>query len=273
MIEELKKKEKKYTRRIWTTWICGIITTLVFSFLYFKFEKGVFALLFVIAFFAFSVTATVFEVKRIAIDAKFMWYNYKTNQSLSSGVMLIITIFVLPAIYLAVMLKFVPDDWKSVIQSILSCLIAAFPAFLSLLGIHYSNTIQQLSKRRETQNINKPYPLINMDNRIIFNEEGECVLILNMDIQNIADNILVPLSITYEEQICELSYSPINNKMHSLHPAKHIALGTNVTKTSFNMTFIYKDSLENKYKSDFVVDINEHGKVIANLSEGIQIYD
>ena len=112
-----------------------------------------------------------------------------------------------------------------------------------------------------------------MDNRIIFNEEGECVLILNMDIQNIADNILVPLSITYEEQICELSYSPINNKMHSLHPVKHIALGTNVTKTSFNMTFIYKDSLENKYKSDFVVDINEHGKVIANLSEGIQIYD
>lgn len=273
MIEELKNKEKKYTRRIWLTWICGIALTILFAFLCFKFEKEIFAWLFVASFFAFSVIATVFEVKRITIDAKFMWYNYKTNQSLSSGVMLIITIFVLPALYLAVMLKYVPDDWKNAVQSVLSCLIAAFPAFLSLLGIHYSNTIQQLSKKKEIQNINKPYPLINMDNSIRFNEDGKCILVMNLDIQNIANNILIPLSITYKEQICELSYSPINNKMHSLHPLKRIVLGSNVTKTSFNMTFIYKDSLENKYKSDFVVDINEHGKVIANLSEGIQIYD
>lgn len=272
-MEELKKKEKRLSKLIRISWLLGLLFMVIFSTLFIVLKKNIFAYFGAILLLLSSVIATVFEFQQITTDAKLMWYNYKDNNSLSSGVLLVVTIFVIPLVYLSVLLRFIPDEWKGVLQSLITCLLAAFPAILSLLGIHYSNMVQQISKKRETQNINKPYPVITMDNDILFNEDDECNLVMNMDIQNIANNILIPISVSYSDQICELNYSPINNEMHSLHPSKRINLGKEVTKTTFDLVFKYKDSLENTYKSDFVVDIKVHGKVVAHLSEGVQLYD
>jgi len=273
MAEDLKKKEKKLAKQIWITWIFGIVITVIFAMLYLKFGNSAFAFLSVFTFFIFSVVAAILEFKRMMIDAKLMWYNYRNNQSLSSGVLFIVTVIVVPAIYLAVILRYVPEEWKSAVQSILSCLVAAFPAFLSLLGIHYSNTIQQMSKNKETKDLNKPYPYITNGSIVHVKEDNTLELNIVWKVSNLANNILIPLCVIYDKKKYDFNYSPINGSTEGFVEAIGINLGCKKENSKYSFCFLYKDRLENKYKSEFELDLNAHDRRVICLSEPVQVFD
>lgn len=272
-MEELKKKQKKYFKNTIIFSVICVISFIIFAILQCKLNNNIFTALAIAVIFIGTIAMTIYEFLAITIDAKIMWIEYSDRHSLKSGVLFLILLIVIPLPVLCVMSMSLNDKWKSIINSIITGLITLLPALISLLGIHYSNIMQQINKSEELRNINKPYPSIKCEYKLIIKNNPVTSFYINMTISNLANNILVPLYLKHNDIKFELPYKPIT----FLKPAeyKNLLIDTQheFSELILNFSMVYKDSLENLYESKFEIDLNNRDISNLNLKEAVQIFD
>lgn len=267
----LLEKEKRLKRILCISLVLYVVLIASFFALYMSFQNSIFVTLIIIAIFVGCITTSIFEFQLITIQAKTMWYEYSKNQSLVSGVGFIVIVFLMPFLFLLLVLKWVPSEWKDVINGIITSLITLLPALLSLLGIHYSLTMQEIAKRRDIQALNKPYPAIRCRQEIVSNSERITAIKADLEIENLANIILIPLYFQHNDIRFQLPYRPITIQkpieFNSLTLDTQKPIGT----TLLEFDFIYKDAIENTYKSSFSIDLNNHDDYYLDLSESQHI--
>ena len=267
IIEKEKTIQKKY--RI-TLVLYGILIILFFA-LYILYQKSIFTALILFVIFVGSIVSSVFEFQLITLQAKSMWYEYSNNQSLISGIGFVVVVFLVPLALLLVLSKCAPSDWKEIINSLITSLIALLPALLSLLGIHYSLTMQEIAKRKEVQSLNKPYITLKCLSELVVGHHPITAIKADFIIENLANNILIPLYIQYGDEKFLLQYRPITLDKPGKYDSVIIDLKEQIENTLIEFSIIYKDSLGNVYKSNFNIDLNNRENRYLNLNEPKQI--
>lgn len=272
-LEELKKKQKKYYKKTIIISIICVVSFILFAILQYKLNSNIFTALAIAVIFIEAISMTIYEFLVITIDARIMWIEYSDKHSLKSGVLFLILLIVIPLLILYIMSMSLNDEWKSIINSIITGLITLLPALISLLGIHYSNTMQQMNKSEELRNINKPYPSIECKHELIIKSNPVTSFYIDMTISNLADNILVPLYLKHNDIKFKLPYKPIT----FVKPAeyKNLLIDTQheFSELILEFSIVYKDALENLYESKFEVDLNNRDISNLNLKEAIQIFN
>lgn len=268
---ELKKKQKKYFNNAVIISVICVISFISFAILQYKLNKNIFTALAIAVIFIEAITMTIYEFLAITIDARIMWIEYSDKHSLKSGVLFLILLIVIPLPILYAMSMSLNNEWKSMINSIITGLITLLPALISLLGIHYSNTMQQINKSEELRNINKPYPSIECKHELIIKNNPVTSFYIDMTISNLANNILVPLYLKHNDIKFKLPYKPIT----FVKPAeyKNLLIDTQheFSELILEFSIVYKDALENFYESKFEINLNNRNTTTVNLKEATQI--
>ena len=184
------------------------------------------------------------RVFAITIDARIMWIEYSDKHSLKSGVLFLVLLIVIPLPILYIMSISLNEEWKSIINSIITGLITLLPALVSLLGIHYSNTMQQINKSEELRNINKPYPSIECKHKLVTTANPITAISIDMTISNLANNILVPLYLKHENIKYELPYKPITFVKPAEYKSLFIDTEHAFSELILDFSIVYKDALK-----------------------------
>lgn len=271
-MKHIKEKEKTIQKKYRMTLILYGILIVLFFILYIIFQESIFTALIILVIIIGSIVSSIFEFQLITLQAKSMWYEYSNNQSLVSGIGFIVTVFLVPLALLLVLSKFAPSEWKGIIDRLVASLIALLPALLSLLGIHYSLTMQEIAKRKEVQSLNKPYLAIKCSYELVDGHNPITAIKANFVIENLANNILIPLYIQYNDERFLLQYRPITFGKPSEYDSVVLDTHERIEKNVLEFSIVYKDSLENVYRTRFNIDINNHKNNYLDLNEAEQIF-
>lgn len=172
--------------------------------------------------------------------AKTMMDDYKNKNSLFSGALCIILIAVTSYLLFKGFGDTIYKDETNDFNSMANTIISLTPALLSLLGVHYSNMIQETRRKEDFKTANTPCPLIECCVEKIREENHNKNIYFSVKIKNLADNILIPLYIANQE----LNYSPVTKDIDRIFE------NINVPCTNYkNVWFIYEDSSYNIYKT------------------------
>lgn len=266
-MEELKKKQKKYFKNAITISVICAISFILFAILQYKLNNNIFTALAIALIFIEAISMTIYEFLAITIDARIMWIEYSDGHSLKSGVLFLVLLIVIPLPVLYVMSMSLNNEWKSIINTIITGLITLLPALISLLGIHYSNTMQQINKSEELKNMNKPYPSIDCKYELIL-EKPLTSFYIDMTISNLSNNILIPLYLKHKGLQFELPYKPATFVKSSEYKSILIDTQHEFNELILEFSIVYKDALENIYESEFEIDLNNRETTTLNLKEG-----
>lgn len=180
--------------------------------------------------------------------AKTMMDDYKSRKNLFSGALCIILIAVTSYLLFKGFGDSFYKDKTNDFSSMANTIISLTPALLSLLGVHYSNMIQESRRKEDFKIANTPCPLIECRVERIHPENNTENIYFNVKIKNLADNILIPLYIAEKK----LNYSPVTKDIDGNF--KNIK----VPYTNYkNVYFIYKDFYGNTYKTKLDIKIDE----------------
>lgn len=272
-MEELKVKQKRYSKVLKISLITSAILFIICVILYSIYKHNIFTVLAMIVVLIGASIASVYEFLIMTIEAKTMWIEYRNEHNLISGVFVIILIIITPLSALFVMSKTFSDEWKNIFNTMITTLITLLPALISLLGIHYSNTMQQINKSEELKNINKPYPSIECKHKLVTGANPITAISIDMTISNLANNILVPLYLKHDNIKYELSYKPITFVKPAEYKSLLIDTEHAFSELILEFSIVYKDALENLYESKFEIDLNNRDNTTLNLKEAIQIFN
>ena len=218
-------------------------------------------LMFVLCLISFAFIVWLWDVKDLMTE-------YKEKDNLISGGLAFTSIFGL-AILLLFGLSKIPflAEGKELMQTMLSLLIAAMPAFIGLLGVQFSVAIQERNRKQDLRLGAKPFFKIQCCKVEAIPDENRhtCHTVrIRMKMTNISQSIGVPVKIcSCDSDDCKIAlpYNPLANGD---------VFETNVEVTSSKpygdkvyISIIYKDIYENMYESK--VEFIQHEKY--DLSE------
>lgn len=268
-MNEFDKKDKKYGKLLKISIVTMIILLVIDAIIYTKYQNDLLILVGVLILFVESIFAGVIEFLRITNMTNLLLTEYRKDKSLLSGALGIITITITLFLGITGISKIAPSEYESAINTLATTLLGFTPAFLSLIGIHYSNTMQNAYRREDLRNINKPYPIIVCKNEAFSNGENPITHIrIDLQISNAANNICVPLYINHNSKHYNLSYSVIsNNCPHYDYSDIIFDTGHEISETTLNFIFGYKDALENIYENEFKLDLLQFDNYTLELSE------
>lgn len=272
-MEKLKKKQKKYFKNAIIMSVICVISFIIFAILQYILNNNIFTALAIAVIFIGAIAMSIYEFLAITIDARIMWIEYSDRHSLKSGVLFLVLLIVIPLPILYIMSISLNEEWKSIINSIITGLITLLPALVSLLGIHYSNTMQQINKSEELRNINKPYPSIECKHKLVTTANPITAISIDMTISNLANNILVPLYLKHENIKYELPYKPITFVKPAEYKSLFIDTEHAFSELILDFSIVYKDALENLYESKLKIDLKNRDTVTLNLEEAEQIFE
>lgn len=180
--------------------------------------------------------------------AKTMMDDYKNKNSLFSGALCIILIAVTSYLLFKGFGDTIYKDEANDFNSIANTIISLTPALLSLLGVHYSNMLQETRRKEDFRIANTPCPLIECCVERIHEENKNQNIYFNVKIKNLADNILIPLYIADKK----LNYSPVTKDIEGKFTNIRVPYSDYE-----NVYFVYKDSSGNTYKTKLRINIDE----------------
>lgn len=167
--------------------------------------------------------------------------DYKNKHSLLSGALCIILITFTSYLLFNCFDNIFYKDNANEFNSIANTILSLTPALLSLMGVHYSNMIQESRRKEDFKIANTPCPLIECYvEKERPENKGECAYI-NVTIKNLADNILIPISIGDNN----LNYLPVTKNISREFKDLRITLSNNPDE----IFFVYQDTLKNIYKT------------------------
>lgn len=194
---------------------------------------------------------------------------YKKNKDLIMGTLAIVSISICIVLLLSFLSEIIyRDQPQNTLSDIVKIITSILPASLSLLGVHYSTSIQNKNRKEDLISLHKPYLLV--EYYVCFNNcEPD---LLNIRINNLTDNVCVPLYIFNFET--KLDYFPINKQIYGEYTIRMNKI------TYYNIPYInpiklyFKDALNNLYKTDLTLNFKidaGNKKQIAYCSEPILI--
>lgn len=268
-MNEFDKKDKKYGKLLKISILIMFILLIIAAIIYTKYQNDLLFVVGVLILFVESIFASAIEFLRITNMTKLLLTEYRKDKSLLSGALGIITITITLFFGIIGTSKIAPSEYESAINTLATTLLGFTPAFLSLIGIHYSNTMQNAYRREDLRNINKPYPIIACKNKAFSNGENPITHIkIDLQISNAANNICVPLYIKHNSKQYNLSYSVIsNNCPHHNYSNIIFDTGHEISETTLNFIFGCKDALENIYENEFKLDLLQFENYTLELSE------
>ena len=213
-------------------------------------------LMFVLCLISFAFIVWLWDVKDLMTE-------YKEKDNLISGGLAFTSIFGL-AILLSFGLSKIPflAEGKELMQTMLSLLIAAMPAFIGLLGVQFSVAIQERNRKQDLRLGAKPFFKIQCCKVEAIPDENRhtChAMRIKVKMTNISQSIGIPLKIcSCDSNDCEiaLSYNPLANNDHFETEVEVISDTPYCDK--INIAIFYKDIYENMYKSK--IEFLQHEK-------------
>ena len=180
--------------------------------------------------------------------AKTMMDDYKSRKNLFSGALCIILIAVTSYLLFKGFGDSFYKDKTNDFSSMANTIISLTPAPLSLLGVHYSNMIQESRRKEDFKIANTPCPLIECRVERIHQENKVENIYMDAKIKNLANNILIPLYIANNK----LNYSPVTKDINEEYN------NIKVPYTNYeNVYFIYKDFYGNTYRTKLDIKIDK----------------
>jgi hypothetical protein len=179
--------------------------------------------------------------------AKTMIDDYKSRNNLFSGALCIILIAVTSYLLFKGFGDTFYKDQTNDFSNMANTIITLTPALLSLLGVHYSNMIQETRRKEDFRVANTPCPLIECYVERIQANNVESIYI-KVTIKNLVNNILIPLYIGNNK----LSYLPVTKEIK--REFENIEIPYHDYK---NVFFIYEDSSGNTYKTKLDIKIDK----------------
>lgn len=241
-----------------------LLLTCILLFLAFYLTKNVIVLMIsVVALFCIFFVSCFLLCVTLKDMANTLLDDYRLNHNLFSGAVLIMLIT--SSFFLVCKLFSMTIDnhaFKDTSDNIATFVLAIAPAFISILGVHYSNSLQQISRQKEKEDLNTPYLSINYLTHCTFNgDKKNSDYLIDLTINNLADNICIPL---YFDKT-KLDYQAINGSVS----AKYSNISMTLTKNTCHHVFYqlkYKDIFNRIFSVtvEIVLDNMEHTAKLGN---------
>lgn len=197
--------------------------------------------------------AVILLILTIKDMLKFFIKEYKNNNDLFSGILMVILIglSVFSIIRGIGNILFNKQDTNNIYITILKSVLSAIPTSISLLFTHYFERIHKKEKQEELLKSNMPYPLIEMSTKAnLLNSNKKTV---SIKVNNLADNVLIPISIGN----IKLDYKPVTKS--NFREFKNLELPS--FENNQEILFIYEDINNTQYKTKLHINNISDGKL------------
>lgn len=197
--------------------------------------------------------AVILLILTIKDMLKFFIKEYKNNNDLFSGILMVILIGLSPFSIIRGIgnILFNKQDTNNIYITILKSILSAIPTSISLLFTNYFERIHKKEKQEELLKSNMPYPLIEMSTKAnLLNSNKKTV---SIKVNNLADNVLIPISIGN----IKLDYKPVTKS--NFREFKNLELPS--FENNQEILFIYEDINNTRYKTKLHINNISDGKL------------
>lgn len=197
--------------------------------------------------------AVILLILTIKDMLKFFIKEYKNNNDLFSGILMVILIGLSAFSIIRGIgnILFNKQDTNNIYITILKSILSAIPTSISLLFTNYFERIHKKEKQEELLKSNMPYPLIEMSTKAnLLNSNKKTV---SIKVNNLADNVLIPISIGN----IKLDYKPVTKS--NFREFKNLELPS--FENNQEILFIYEDINNTRYKTKLHINNNSDGKL------------
>lgn len=197
--------------------------------------------------------AVILLILTIKDMLKFFIKEYKNNNDLFSGILMVILIGLSAFSIIRGIgnILFNKQDTNNIYITILKSTLSAIPTSISLLFTNYFERIHKKEKQEELLKSNMPYPLIEMSTKAnLLNSNKKTV---SIKVNNLADNVLIPISIGN----IKLDYKPVTKS--NFREFKNLELPS--FENNQEILFIYEDINNTRYKTKLHINNISDGKL------------
>ena len=197
--------------------------------------------------------AVILLILTIKDMLKFFIKEYKNNNDLFSGILMVILIGLSAFSIIRGIgnILFNKQDTNNIYITILKSILSAIPTSISLLFTNYFERIHKKEKQEELLKSNMPYPLIEMSTKAnLLNSNKKTV---SIKVNNLADNVLIPISIGN----IKLDYKPVTKS--NFREFKNLELPS--FENNQEILFIYEDITNTRYKTKLHINNISDGKL------------
>lgn len=197
--------------------------------------------------------AVILLILTIKDMLKFFIKEYKNNNDLFSGILMVILIGLSAFSIIRGIgnILFNKQDTNNIYITILNSILSAIPTSISLLFTNYFERIHKKEKQEELLKSNMPYPLIEMSTKAnLLNSNKKTV---SIKVNNLADNVLIPISIGN----IKLDYKPVTKS--NFREFKNLELPS--FENNQEILFIYEDINNTRYKTKLHINNISDGKL------------
>lgn len=197
--------------------------------------------------------AVILLILTIKDMLKFFIKEYKNNNDLFSGILMVILIGLSAFSIIRGIgnILFNKQDTNNIYITILKSILSAIPTSISLLFTNYFERIHKKEKQEELLKSNMPYPLIEMSTKAnLLNSNKKTV---SIKVNNLADNVLIPISIGN----IKLDYKPVTKS--NFREFKNLELPS--FENNQEILFIYEDINNTRYKTKLHINNISDGKL------------
>ena len=197
--------------------------------------------------------AVILLILTIKDMLKFFIKEYKNNNDLFSGILMVILIGLSAFSIIRGIgnILFNKQNTNNIYITILKSILSAIPTSISLLFTNYFERIHKKEKQEELLKSNMPYPLIEMSTKAnLLNSNKKTV---SIKVNNLADNVLIPISIGN----IKLDYKPVTKS--NFREFKNLELPS--FENNQEILFIYEDINNTRYKTKLHINNISDGKL------------
>ena len=197
--------------------------------------------------------AVILLILTIKDMLKFFIKEYKNNNDLFSGILMVILIGLSAFSIIRGIgnILFNKQDTNNIYITILKSILSALTTSISLLFTNYFERIHKKEKQEELLKSNMPYPLIEMSTKAnLLNSNKKTV---SIKVNNLADNVLIPISIGN----IKLDYKPVTKS--NFREFKNLELPS--FENNQEILFIYEDINNTRYKTKLHINNISDGKL------------
>lgn len=197
--------------------------------------------------------AVILLILTIKDMLKFFIKEYKNNNDLFSGILMVILIGLSAFSIIRGIgnILFNKQDTNNIYITILKSILSAIPTSISLLFTNYFERIHKKEKQEELLKSNMPYPLIEMSTKAnLLNSNKKTV---SIKVNNLADNVLIPISIGN----IKLDYKPVTKS--NFREFKNLELPS--FENNQEILFIFEDINNTRYKTKLHINNISDGKL------------
>lgn len=257
----IKKDRKKIKTIFLIAIVCLVVGFIVSSALYARTEQSWLIWVGVADLIVFTLGLISFAFILWSWDIKDLMTEYKENDNLISGGLAFTSIFGL-VILLLFGLSQMPflAEGKELLQTMSSLFVAAMPAFLGLLGVHFSVAIQERNRKLDLRLGAKPFFKVQCCKvAAIPDENGHTchAMKIKVRITNISQSIGIPVKVvSCDSDNCEteLPYAPLANK--DILEKEVEVTSEQPYGASVHVAIIYKDTYDNTY--EMKIEFEQH---------------